>query len=124
MTSKPLKRYADMIGTVSAGLCLVHCLTIPLLFALAVVLPDLPEKHWHLLHYLFIGLAALAVHQSASRNRYKKLNNMMWMALIVFALALSLHGVFPWMVIVSACASLVLMTLHIICYSRSHKRQD
>lgn len=51
----PSTRLTDATGVTLSGLCLIHCLAVPLLAALLPALAPLTGARW--LHWLFVGLA-------------------------------------------------------------------
>lgn len=106
---------ADLIGLTSSFLCIVHCLVFPVLVALSYFTVSTEVfEHWHALDYIFIGLSFFAVRFAVSRTSKSTMRIAFWATFLIFSAALLAHEMFPWMLLVSLAASLVLMVLHLI----------
>ena len=66
-----LKKYADHVGMAASGLCLVHCLLMPLLlgvwFEKDLAATHAPHEEGFHYDYLFLGFSALAIWLASAR---------------------------------------------------------
>ena len=65
---------ADLIGVISSGLCLLHCLATPLLFALQTQIINYDSNKpswWSGLDIIFIILSALAIYKTTHTTTSK-----------------------------------------------------
>jgi hypothetical protein len=84
---------ADNTGIVSAILCTIHCLIIPVLFLAKFWLTGNRPEHilppwWHQLDYLFLGISLWAVYHSASHTKAKKIRASLWIFWSMLAIAI------------------------------------
>ena len=133
MQIKGLQKHSDLLGMVSAGLCLIHCIALPV-FLLSTISAGLVTHEWHWLggtplgavprrdtplggtplDYIFIALAVLAVYFSAKRTPSSYIRIGMWLSVIIFGVALLAHEISEYAQYISIAASMVLMLLHFI----------
>lgn len=109
---------ADTIGILSAVLCLIHCLLIPVLI-LGGIMSDHWMDHTAWMDYFFILLATIAVFsasRSATRNDIKLA---MWFSAVWFAISILLHDTHSAAIFSSALSSVALVTIHAINF-RQH----
>ncbi len=118
MLSRFSQKHADVLGIISAILCLIHCLFVPVLLVIGSVTEHM-GGHWGSLDYLFIVLALLAV-INATRYASRNIAFGMWLSMIVFVAGLLMHHVYAEALIVSTLASVALAVFHIINYKQSH----
>jgi hypothetical protein len=114
MQIKSLHKNSDLMGMVSAGLCLIHCIALPVFLLSTTLTAGLFTHNWHWLDYFFIGLACVAVYFSAKKNTSPYLRTGMWTCVIIFAAALLSHEVSVYAQYVSIAASIGLMVLHFV----------
>ncbi len=113
MQIKSLHKNADLLGMVSAGLCLIHCVALPV-FLLGTLSAGLMPNGWHWMDYFFIALAGVAVYFSSRKTPSYYLKTGMWLCVIIFAVALLSHEISVYAQYVSIAASIGLMVLHYI----------
>lgn len=113
--------YWDKLGIAGSGLCLLHCLAMPVLVG---ILPGLglnflaDEIVHQVLAFLLIGLAALAFIPGYRRHRDRRVPVLMaiGLGLILFAIwgeaAVDLHG--KGEIMLSVAGSLFLITAHFL----------
>lgn len=119
MQIKGFQKHSDLWGMVSAGLCLIHCIALPVFLlsttaAASVLTAGLIAHDWHWLDYFFISLAVLAVHFSAKRATSSYIRAGMWSSVIIFGVALLAHEISVYAQYISIAASVTLMLLHFI----------
>ena len=113
MQIKNLRKNSDLLGMVSAGLCLIHCIALPV-FLLGTFSAGLVPDKWHWMDYIFIALAGVAVYFSSRKTASLYLKTGMWLCVIIFAVALLSHGISVYAQYISIAASVGLMLLHYI----------
>jgi|AntAceMinimDraft_12_1070368.scaffolds.fasta_scaffold82207_2 hypothetical protein len=81
---------SDILGTLSSGLCAIHCTLTPLLLIANPVLESVTDVHghgeglWWLIDYLFLGLSFLAVWYSAKNSTNATIRKVLWAAWLLF----------------------------------------
>lgn len=120
MKFSKLYPHADLIGVVSALLCLIHCVAVPVLLVLGALSEGL-WAHTAVLDYLFIVLALMAVY-FATRNQETTLPVRigLWSSTALFSLAILLHDWFAFALYLSVAASIALLVFHAINYRHRH----
>lgn len=112
------RKHTDLVGIVSAVLCIVHCLLLPVL-VLAGSLSG--EAHrWEWLDYGFIGLATVAVFYATRRLESVFLRRGLWFSLLCFSASIIFHEHHPAALYVSVASSLLLVLFHIGSYRQKH----
>ncbi len=113
-------KQADLLGVVSAVLCLVHCIAVPVLLVLGVLSEGL-WAHTAFLDYIFIGLALMAVY-FATRNHEttRRVRIGLWSSTALFSLAILLHDWFAFALYLSVAASIALVVFHVLNYRHRH----
>ena len=114
MQIKGLQKHSDILGMVSAGLCLIHCIALPVFLLSSTFSAGLITDEWHWLDYIFVGLAVLAVYFSAKRTPSPYIRTGMWFSVVIFGVALLSHEISEYAQYISMGASMVLMLLHFI----------
>lgn len=92
-----LKKYADQIGIAASGLCLIHCLFMPLILVFWVQ-PDhcsssmsCHEGHtWFNYDYLFLAFSAVAVWLASGHCTRQWLKILMWFLFSLLAIGVIL----------------------------------
>lgn len=99
LTSHKLHLNADLIGSVSSFLCLIHCLLTPFLFVAQTCsvanCSDAPLA-WQLIDYLFIGISYLAVKQSIKNSSTKWVKKGLWFSWVLTFIFIINHT-FGWL---------------------------
>ena len=106
-------KQADILGIVSAGLCVVHCLLVPFLIVYGVSTEGFGSS-WEHLDWGFIGLSGLAVFLATRHEKNQRLALYMWSCFLIFTLSLLLHELWPLALYLSIVSTLGLATLHLI----------
>lgn len=129
---------ADFLGMSASVLCMIHCLALPLFISLGFVVKsmdghaghhhhDHDHGHfhihwdWHMLDYVFVALALWAVYQASKQAASRAIKIALWMSVSIFSVAILLHDLNEYMLLVSLFASLGLFITHVINW-RSHKK--
>jgi hypothetical protein len=113
MQIKSLHKNSDFLGIVSAGLCLIHCIALPV-FLLGTLSAGLVLSNWHWLDFIFIALACVAVYFSTKKTASALIKTGMWASVTIFAIALLSHEISVYAQYISIAASVALMMLHFI----------
>lgn len=112
---------ADSLGIISAVLCLIHCLIIPLMILGGMMNGDW-GTHTQWMDYLFILLSTVAVFFAVRQMENLLLKRMMWASTLWFTTSILLHDTFSFALYSSMLASLALVVLHSINF-RLHQQQ-
>ncbi len=127
-----MKRYrayiqSDKAGILSATLCMVHCLIIPLLFLAKVSYTDSNANHlpawWEKLDYIFLVISFWAVYHSAQHTPYQKIKIALWSFFSLLATAIIFEATLHWLAYF-ASAGLIVTHLANIKLSRRAKKID
>jgi hypothetical protein len=101
--------FKDLCGMLNSGLCLVHCLAMPILITMGANFLGHP-----VVEVLFILAAAWAVYGAIGRHTHRRLRATMWTLWSVFALSLLLEErsvAFEW---AGLMASAGLIVAHVV----------
>jgi len=115
--------WADLSAAALSGLCLLHCLALPLVASLLPMLGTWSEAEW--VHIVFVLFAApLSVAALGSAHRRRPLPAGMW-AMAALGLALLTAGALGWPSArwetpVTVAGSLVLVATHVCNLRRGH----
>ena len=113
-------QWADWLGILSASLCIVHCLILPLILVAGIVSKSsYPEWEW--LDYIFILLAWIGVYGASRHHSGSLINRALWANVLVFSLSLLLHEYFGWALYVSLASSLCMIVLHALHFRKLHR---
>ena len=99
---------ADYIGMFSSGLCLVHCLGLPLFLAFFSV--NHTESHW--VNFIFLFVCIIAVTLSARHQEYLSIKIAFYAFLSLLSIGILLEDWNPWLEVLSYIASLGLILTH------------
>lgn len=83
---------SDMFGAIASGLCLIHCLITPIIFAVQVCSSsccDAGPVWWSMIDYLFLVISIFAVYYSAKNTSITWMPYLLyisWAALALFIL--------------------------------------
>lgn len=117
---------ADMLGISASVLCMIHCLAFPVMISLGYLVNfsddhDHSHEHWHWMDYFFVILAVWAVYNAAKNTHSMRIKIALWIAVFIFSIAILLHELNLYMIVISIAASLILLIIHIINW-KYHKR--
>jgi chromate transport protein ChrA len=117
---------ADILGISASLLCMIHCLAFPVMISLGYIFKfsddhDHVHEHWHWMDYFFVFLAIWAVYNAAKNTHSKRIKIALWIAVLFFSIAILLHDINPFMIVISIGASLALVIIHIINW-KYHKK--
>lgn len=113
-------QWADWLGILSASLCIVHCLILPLVLVAGMVSKG-SHPEWAWLDYIFIILAWVGVYGASRHHGASNINRALWANVLVFSLSLLLHEHFGWALYVSLTSSLFMIVLHALHYRKLHR---
>ncbi|MFP4092627.1 MAG: MerC domain-containing protein [Cyclobacteriaceae bacterium] len=113
-------QWADWLGILSASLCIVHCLILPIVLVAGMVgKSSFPEWEW--LDFIFILLAWIGVYGASRHHRGSTINRLLWANVLIFSFSLLLHEHFSWALFFSLASSLCMIVLHALHYRKLHK---
>ncbi len=101
--------------TIFPLLCTIHCLAIPIFFAIKFWWADkyvltLPSW-WHLLDYVFLLISFWAVYHSASHTHFREIKMALWTFWVMLAIAIFFEEQLHWLAYI---ASAGLISTHYI----------
>ena len=124
---KMKKYFYDYLGIAGSGLCLIHCLTMPVLFFVQNALGrdllkgvDLENIY---LDYLFIGLCFFAIFSITKQNDSWKITTSFWLFFLLFSISILFEEDFEYLNFLGYGASLGLIITHIININHFKKCQ-
>lgn len=103
----------DIIGIVSSGLCLVHCLITPLLLTTQSLLLKFSEN-WEYLDYVFVIMSFVAVYFAANHTHSKSIAILLWIFFTLFLFSMIFQHDFDWLIYIAYGSSMALAITHII----------
>ncbi|MFA0961484.1 MerC domain-containing protein [Roseivirga sp. BDSF3-8] len=116
------KGRSDIMGIISSGLCIMHCLAFPVFLAATGNSAAWLEHSFHGLDYLFVILALIAIYFSTRNLDRQWLQYAMWSCGLLFSVMVVLHTYGAAFRVVGLFASLLLVVFHLInvfCYRRN-----
>jgi len=105
---------SDSLGIIASGLCLLHCLATPLLFAAQTQIMRLPSW-WSSIDLLFLIISAIAIYTSTTTVTKKWVKTAFWLSWVLL-LSIILNEKIEWLSIPEAAIYLPatsLVFLHI-----------
>nr|WKN34909.1 MerC domain-containing protein [Tunicatimonas sp. TK19036] len=112
-------RQADILGMLSAILCIIHCLLVPVLLIAGLASGSFAGL-WEYLDWVFIVLAWTAVYSATRHETNRRLAHFMWGTVCVFSITLLLHEYWILALYLSMASSAVLASLHFIHFQKKH----
>lgn len=81
---------SDSFGAIASGLCLLHCIATPILFAIQPMATHVEEAPiwWKSLDYIFLLLSFFAVYWSAKNSSKNWMKYALWTSWILLTLAI------------------------------------
>lgn len=81
---------SDSLGTLASGLCMLHCLTTPLLFMIHPISAHVETTlvWWKSLDYVFLFVSFFAVYWSSKNSSKKGVKYVLWISWIALTLAI------------------------------------
>jgi len=114
MQNKTLYKHADLMGIISAGLCLIHCIAVPVFLLTTTFSAGFHTHAWQWLDYFFIVLAGIAVYFSSKKSSSVYIRAGMWTNVVIFGAALLAHEIAGYAQYISIAASVGLLVLHFL----------
>lgn len=103
---------SDLVGISASIACIIHCLAAPALVSLGYVFNITLLGHWHMLDYLFIAIAVIAVYLSARNTTSLILKFLFWFFVALFTGSILFHDMYDGLEILTLFSSLALILLH------------
>ncbi|ARK11492.1 MerC domain-containing protein [Fibrella sp. ES10-3-2-2] len=105
---------ADYIGITGSVLCLIHCLTAPVLVMTSNLFRDDTLRAGFLsLDYVFIAVNIVAVYFAARQHTSSAIRTALWSFLFLFSVGLLLEDVSPFFEYIAYAASAGLVISHL-----------
>ncbi|HET6242953.1 MAG: MerC domain-containing protein [Bacteroidetes bacterium] len=115
---------SDIIGILSSGLCLVHCLALPAAF---LYIGDSSAGHSHghggfNYDYLFLSIAIVAVFFTTKKTSSTFIKFSLWIFLLICTFAIIFHDYSPFIQYIMYIGSAGLIISHVlnIRYNKQH----
>lgn len=106
---------ADYIGIAGSVLCLVHCVSAPVLVMTSTLFHDTMLRTGFLsLDYVFIAVNIVAVYFAARQQTSSVIRTALWSCLFLFAVGLLLEEVSPLFEYMAYAASAGLVVSHLL----------
>ena len=106
---------SDSVGIISSLLCLIHCISLPILISAQPLAARFVDENLHFLEYVFLGLSFLAVYFSTRSSHVTQ--RMKWAFYIIFslfALGIFFEEQLAWLTYLAYVGSAGLIVMHII----------
>ena len=118
MKANLLKYFYDYLGIAGSGMCLIHCLAMPVLFFIQNSFAKDLLKNWDLeniyLDYLFVLLCFFAIFSVTQYTNSWKINTSFWVCFTLFTISILFEEDFKYLDFLGYGASLGLIITHII----------
>jgi hypothetical protein len=114
LLNKKLISKADILGALASGLCLIHCLAVPVLVVLQKATHEMAHMHW--LDGPFVILSLIAVYFASKNAHTPWVAKSMWVAWVAFAVGIIFEHYSTFFFVLSLSASAFLVYLHIFNY--------
>ena len=86
MITRKLRIASDLVGIASSGLCLIHCLATPFIFAAQSAkitsCTDAPMA-WSMIDFLFIGISFFAIWWTVKSTSKEWIKYALWISLVL-----------------------------------------
>ena len=124
---KMKRNFYDYLGITGSGLCLIHCLAMPVLFFIQNSFAKDFLKGMDLeniyLDYLFIALSFVAIFSITKQNDSWKITASFWLFFLLFSISILFEEDFEYLNFLGYGASLGLIITHIININHIKKCQ-
>lgn len=106
---------ADTIGIISSFLCLIHCISLPILISIQPVAAKFIDEDLQFLEYIFLGLSFVAVYfATRSSHVSRRIKWAFYIIFTLFTLGILLEESFQWLTNLAYAGSAGLIILHVI----------
>lgn len=115
MRLNKLFKNADTLGIISSFLCLIHCISLPILISVKPVAAKFIDEDLQFLEYIFLGVSLIAVYFATRSSHVTR--RIKWAFYIIFALftlGIFLEESFVWLTYLAYAGSAGLIVMHII----------
>jgi sensor histidine kinase YesM len=105
---------SDYLGIISAGLCLIHCILLPILFAVQAIDFEHDVEGSFKWDYIFLIVSFYAVYHSAKHSHLVLIRTLFWATFSILSLCIlleSISEIFEYLIILT---SVGLVVLHLI----------
>jgi hypothetical protein len=104
-----MPKKSDIVGVLSASLCIVHCFFTPLLLLMFAAF-----EWFHAISYIFLFISFVSAFEATKYSENLKILALIWFSFIVFAIAILFEDDFEFLHSLSYIASLGLIVGHIL----------
>lgn len=101
---------SDLLGIISSGLCLIHCLAGPVLVLLGYGFME-PDG-WHLWDFLFLAVSAWAVYSVTKGHTPKWIRWGLWVSFAVLSFSIFMSHEMLFFNVLSWAAAISLVIFH------------
>lgn len=124
------KNKSDLLGSLSSGICLIHCLATPFLFV--AYLGESENHHvsspiwWQMIDFAFLVVSFLAVYWSAKNTSKKWMKAALYISWAFLAIVLLNEklSIFHWVEEVIYLPAIALIALHLYNRKYCHSEKD
>ena len=132
---------SDIIGAISAFLCIIHCAIVPILMGVHSVYyagdvlasnndhlhshfsltSFFEDAHWHSLDYFFIAITLIAVFFASRRSLFSWIKIGLWSCASLFIASILLENIIEGIEYLAYLASAMLIVFHLLNQNLSRK---
>ncbi len=100
---------SDLIGVISASLCMVHCFFTPLLLLMFAAF-----EWFHAISYIFLFISFVSAFEATKHSENLKILTLIWGSFVLFAITILFEDDFEFLHTLSYFASFGLIIGHIL----------
>jgi hypothetical protein len=104
-----MPKKSDIVGVLSASLCIVHCFFTPLLLLMFAAF-----KWFHAISYIFLFISFVSAFEATKHSENLKILTLIWGSFVLFAIAILFEDDFAFLHTLSYVASFGLIIGHIL----------
>ena len=105
---------SDIVGILGSGLCLVHCLMLPVIFIGMGGSGSMHGLMGHDLDYLFLFVAWIAVYFTTKKTDSRLVKFLLWGFLLICSIGIIFHDYAPFVQYIIYLGSTGLIVSHLI----------
>lgn len=115
MRLNKLLKNSDSIGIISSFLCLIHCISLPILISIQPVTAEFIHEDLEFLEYIFLGVSLIAVYFSTrSPHVTRQIKIAFYIIFTLFALGIFFEEQLAWLTYLAYAGSAGLIVMHVI----------
>lgn len=107
---------ADRLGIISSSLCLIHCISLPILVSIKPLAAEFMHENLEFLEYIFLGLSLIAIYfATRSPHVTRRIKWAFYVIFILFAVGIFLEdSSYAWITYLAYIGSAGLIVMHVI----------